>query len=165
MYQIDYMKEMGKKIREKRVAQFIYYTKNNKTCYRSMLQRDFAKKIDEILKPNETKNDPNWDHNGRRVQVSNWEHGKGKLTLDDAIAICKVLNVDINYLLGVTKHEKPLELVIQEREESAGLTEKSCKILKSNPTITQAINHLLESDAGIEMLLSFYRFHNEKREG
>ena len=178
MYQIEYMKSVGKRIKDERENKIIYYEKKGTKRYKRMAQIDLAKKIDEFLKPEETKNDPEWDHKGKRVQVSNWEHGKGKLTLDDALAICEVLDIDINYLLGVRSEKKPLEELEtrilelekrrkedkEERQKKAGLTYYSIDILERNPGLSEVINNLLESDAGIQMIETFYKWCKEKKE-
>lgn len=155
---------------EKRGDTFVY-TKDSGNSFgvllsiarkcRQVSQTELAKRMNDFVDPENESNTPRF----KRTQVSRWEKGKAIPNMKNCIAICGVLNIDINFLFGVTNKLLPDDI-----QQKTGLSQESFRVLdewhnNSNVDLAQTINYLLTDPGGLEVLRGLNRIIDNKKNG
>lgn len=91
-------------------------------------------------------------HTGERSRISNWENSNNSrlLHLSDFSLVCKILDVDPNYLLGVSDDQCTND---KEIADTLHISTDSVKILREEPYIGTLIDYFLSADKFNSLLL------------
>lgn len=79
-----------------------------------------------------------------RSRITGWEriNSTGLMSLSNFVSVCKLLDVDPNFLLGASDLENVKEQTIS---EEIGLSSSNVRLLKNDKFLCKFINHLLSS--------------------
>ena len=130
---------------------------------RKVSQTELAERMNKLDDPASGNEMPRF----KRTQISRWELGRAIPNMRNCIAICGALNIDINFLLGVTNKLLPDDIDIRQK---TGLSQEAFRVLdewhnNTKVDLAGTINCLLTDPGGLEVLRGLSRIIDSKKNG